>query len=168
MSRAEPLRDDLRASELEPSMEEILASIRRILAEGQGLWNGSQETYREHDETDPGFRLDSHDASSSASAHDSRRDPADAREPVARARSEPRCTTTARRGSALASGATEASVAAAFQTLVASRFVRNSDLVADLTREMIRPLLEAWIDEHLPGIVERLVTAEIARIVRGD
>jgi cell pole-organizing protein PopZ len=31
----------------------------------------------------------------------------------------------------------------------------------------VRPLLQAWLDEHLPGLVERLVQVEIARIV-GD
>jgi cell pole-organizing protein PopZ len=81
---------------------------------------------------------------------------------------ESRYPTPARRGAGLASAATEASVAAAFQTLVASRFAQDTDLVADLTREMIRPLLEAWIDEHLPSIVERLVAAEIARMTRGE
>lgn len=34
----------------------------------------------------------------------------------------------------------------------------------DLVRELLRPLLQSWLDENLPGIVERLVQAEIARI----
>lgn len=33
-----------------------------------------------------------------------------------------------------------------------------------LTRELLRPMLATWLDEHLPGIVEELVKAEIARI----
>jgi cell pole-organizing protein PopZ len=37
----------------------------------------------------------------------------------------------------------------------------------DAVQETLRPLLQAWLDEHLPGIVERLVQAEIARVV-GD
>ena len=32
---------------------------------------------------------------------------------------------------------------------------------------MIRPLVKAWVDEHLPGLVERLVVAEIERMARG-
>jgi cell pole-organizing protein PopZ len=34
----------------------------------------------------------------------------------------------------------------------------------DIVRELLRPLLQTWLDENLPGIVERLVEAEIARI----
>jgi uncharacterized protein len=35
----------------------------------------------------------------------------------------------------------------------------------DIVREMLRPLLQTWLDENLPGIVERLVREEIARVV---
>jgi len=34
-----------------------------------------------------------------------------------------------------------------------------------LTRELLRPMLAEWLDKHLPPLVERLVAAEIARIV---
>jgi len=37
----------------------------------------------------------------------------------------------------------------------------------DIVRDMLRPLLQTWLDEHLPGIVERLVREEIVRVV-GD
>lgn len=33
-----------------------------------------------------------------------------------------------------------------------------------LTRELLRPMLAEWLDRHLPEIVDRLVKAEIARI----
>ncbi|TMM48220.1 DUF2497 domain-containing protein [Qipengyuania marisflavi] len=33
-----------------------------------------------------------------------------------------------------------------------------------LTRELLRPMLAAWLDENLPGMVEELVKAEITRI----
>jgi cell pole-organizing protein PopZ len=33
-----------------------------------------------------------------------------------------------------------------------------------LVREMLRPMMAQWLDAHLPEIVERLVKAEIARI----
>ena len=35
----------------------------------------------------------------------------------------------------------------------------------EIVREMLRPLLRAWLDDHLSGIVERLVRQEIARVV---
>jgi cell pole-organizing protein PopZ len=34
-----------------------------------------------------------------------------------------------------------------------------------LTRELLRPALAEWLDRNLPPMVERLVAAEIARIV---
>lgn len=33
-----------------------------------------------------------------------------------------------------------------------------------LTRELLKPMLAEWLDRHLPEMVERLVKAEIARI----
>jgi cell pole-organizing protein PopZ len=33
-----------------------------------------------------------------------------------------------------------------------------------LTRELLRPMLAEWLDKNLPGMVEKLVQAEIARI----
>jgi cell pole-organizing protein PopZ len=36
-----------------------------------------------------------------------------------------------------------------------------------LMREMLRPMLKEWLDEHLPAVVERMVEKEIARISRG-
>lgn len=35
----------------------------------------------------------------------------------------------------------------------------------DIVRDMLRPLLQTWLDENLPGVVERLVREEIARVV---
>lgn len=37
--------------------------------------------------------------------------------------------------------------------------------IEDLVREEIRPLLKAWLDANLPGLVERLVRAEIERVL---
>ncbi len=34
-----------------------------------------------------------------------------------------------------------------------------------LTRELLRPALAAWLDKNLPPLVERMVSVEIARIV---
>jgi len=36
----------------------------------------------------------------------------------------------------------------------------------DVVRELLRPLLKAWLDEHLPEIVQARVDAEVARIAR--
>ncbi|WP_296596022.1 DUF2497 domain-containing protein [Phenylobacterium sp.] len=37
----------------------------------------------------------------------------------------------------------------------------------DVVREMLRPLLQQWLDTHLPGIVQETVQAEVERIARG-
>jgi hypothetical protein len=36
----------------------------------------------------------------------------------------------------------------------------------DVVRELLRPLLKGWLDEHLPGIVQSAVEAEVERISR--
>ena len=37
----------------------------------------------------------------------------------------------------------------------------------DVVRELLRPLLKGWLDEHLPNIVQTAVQAEVERIARG-
>ena len=37
----------------------------------------------------------------------------------------------------------------------------------DLVKEMLRPMLKSWLDDNLPGLVERIVRAEIERVSRG-
>jgi hypothetical protein len=32
---------------------------------------------------------------------------------------------------------------------------------------MMRPMLREWLEENLPGLVERIVRAEIERVARG-
>jgi cell pole-organizing protein PopZ len=69
--------------------------------------------------------------------------------------------------SSLFSVETDKSVTAAFNRLAASRLIENDDELRSLTREMLRPLLKTWLDENLPGMVERMVRAEIERVARG-
>lgn len=40
--------------------------------------------------------------------------------------------------------------------------------LAEVTEEMLRPMLADWLDNNLPSMVERLVRAEIERIARGE
>jgi len=37
-----------------------------------------------------------------------------------------------------------------------------------LVRDMLRPILHQWLDDNLPGIVERMVEREIKRVSRGN
>lgn len=63
----------------------------------------------------------------------------------------------------------EASIAvnSAFNQLAQSVFTQNGHTIEDLVREMLRPMLKNWLDDNLPGLVERLVRAEIERVSRG-
>ncbi len=67
----------------------------------------------------------------------------------------------------LISPATSAAVDSAFNTLAQTVLVQNGRTLEDLVREMLRPMLKTWLDDNLPGMVERLVRAEIERVSRG-
>jgi cell pole-organizing protein PopZ len=67
----------------------------------------------------------------------------------------------------LISTSTSAAVDSAFNTLAHTVLVQNARSLEDLVREMLRPLLKSWLDDNLPGMVERLVRAEIERVSRG-
>lgn len=64
--------------------------------------------------------------------------------------------------------ATTASMGALLRTLATERSTsvhRGGPTLEDLVREEMRPLLKEWLDAHLPPLVERLVRAEIERVV---
>jgi len=75
----------------------------------------------------------------------------------------------------IVSTATSGAAAAAFAQLGALPRERRREAelslagsdrtLEDIVRDMLRPFLETWLNEHLPGIVERLVRQEIARVV---
>lgn len=116
-------------------MEEILASIRRLIADDQALSAGQGGPREDGPRPEPNGEF-----------------PETASHPA----------------SPLVSNGTDGSVRAAFNALLASRFVQHSDVIVGLTREMLRPMLKTWLDDNLPRIVERLVAAEIERVARGE
>ena len=62
---------------------------------------------------------------------------------------------------------TTAAVDSAFNALAQTVLVQNARTLEDLVREMLRPMLKSWLDDNLPGMVERIVKAEIERVSRG-
>jgi cell pole-organizing protein PopZ len=90
-------------------------------------------------------------------------------EPAPRVPEEPRRPPTQNNGSerALLSATTSAAVDSAFNTLAQTVLIQNARTLEDLVREMLRPMLKSWLDDNLPGIVERIVKAEIERVSRG-
>ena len=67
----------------------------------------------------------------------------------------------------LMSNVASAAVDSAFNTLAQTVLVQNARTLEDLVREMLRPMLKSWLDDNLPGMVERLVRNEIERVSRG-
>jgi cell pole-organizing protein PopZ len=189
-------------------MEEILASIRRIIADDEpakGTTEDSSESRQEslpparegaappppmppRPTTSPPSRLSPAAAAAPAPpktdeeidamlAHlrgASRQPPAASAEPglsEATAAPEPAPTLetqpTAVDERGLLSAATTAAVGAAFDTLARTAQARSGRTLEELVSELLRPMLKTWLDENLPGMVERLVRAEIERVSRG-
>ena len=58
-------------------------------------------------------------------------------------------------------------VAAAFGELSEAFAARSKKTFDDLAEQMMRPMLQDWLDNNLPVLVERLVREEIERVARG-
>ena len=59
------------------------------------------------------------------------------------------------------------SVMSAFEALAATVVLENKPLLEGILRDLLRPMLKAWLDDNLPSLVERLVRVEIERVARG-
>jgi len=89
----------------------------------------------------------------------------DVLEPVAAAAPPP---TPPRPEPGLVSEPAAEAAASAFGRLSAAIAMPRSDrTLEDVVRELLRPLLQQWLDENLPKIVQEAVTAEVERIARG-
>ncbi len=67
-----------------------------------------------------------------------------------------------------ASSKAASSVGALIRSISSERsaaVTRGGLTIEDIVREEIRPILKAWLDSHLPSLVERIVRAEIERVV---
>ena len=174
----------------EPTMEEILASIRRIISEDDAPEDAAAQALAEPeaDEADDSFAAasepeaeidevaadadddvleltETYEAPDSVSIGDidayvppAAPEPAPAPKPVAAA---PSVT------GGLVSERTESIAASSFGALTSNLLVPHSDrTLEDVAKELLRPLLQSWLDQHLPGIVEEQVRLEVERIAR--
>ena len=161
----------------EPTMEEILTTIRRIIAddERQGIVGPAAPkdealVLTEAVQADGSVR---HIAPSAAGglmppSPDGRVEPEPPRPDIAAAG-----TVEAVRSERLMSSAVSEAAVSAFARLNAARdrggpetpIGRGDKTLEEIVRELLRPLLQAWLDENLPAMVERLVQKEIARVV---
>ena len=162
----------------DPSMEDILASIRRILDDGETPAAPAGPAAQAPDDV---FLLDqtmlieepapmqaaiedpppTHLTDEPVHAADPQADYShlDAGEPPA----EP-----------LLAASTAAAASASLGALVRVMGQRNMPVyrggpsLEDMVREEIRPLVKSWLDENLAPMVERLVRNEIERVTRGQ
>jgi cell pole-organizing protein PopZ len=65
------------------------------------------------------------------------------------------------------SSSSSVAVSNAFNSLAATVLSDNARTLEDIVKDMMRPMLKNWLDENLPGMVERIVRAEIERVARG-
>ena len=149
----------------EPSMEEILSSIKRIIAE-EGDAAVASRTRR--------GRTGSATTAAARAPRVEEEDPEDEavlelRDPVEE-QSAPRpaaaATPAPRTEPILSERAVEATRGPleALSRIVVKPEVAGSDTLEGLVREMLKPMLREWLDANLPQIVEAMVAREITRI----
>jgi cell pole-organizing protein PopZ len=143
-------------------MEDILSSIRRILSEDEapaGLAAKPPEPRPSHEGNDDGVLV--LDPSMMVS------DPAHEAEPLPPPAPEVPVSAPTQLVAQEVAAAAATSVGSLVRTLT-ERTVQvrsGGPTVEDIVREELRPLLKSWLDANLPSLVERLVRAEIERVV---
>ncbi|WP_244606992.1 DUF2497 domain-containing protein [Bosea sp. CS1GBMeth4] len=180
----------------EPSMEEILASIRRIIADDEkpaappeeaapepaALAPQPQPEPVEDDVLDLGAEAERIEEPAPEPAAEPA-DDIDFAEPQAAAPVEPAPEPVQPEAfvppppappqpapvdmTALISDQTGAAVQSAFGALANTVLSNNARTLEDLVKDMLKPMLKTWLDDNLPSMVERLVRAEIERVARG-
>jgi cell pole-organizing protein PopZ len=144
----------------DPSVEEILESIKKVIARDSRATAPETRRVREEARVEtppapaPVHHDDVLDLAASARFLDDEDD-----EP----RADDSLVTDHARSSMRESLAALAMMA---QPSAQPQIVRSGETSLEaMTRELLRPALAQWLDTHLPAMVERLVAEEIARIV---
>jgi cell pole-organizing protein PopZ len=143
----------------EPSMEEILSSIKRIIAE-EGDAAVASRTRRGRASTTAAPRApQAEEEDPEGEAVLELRDQVE-EEPAAAPAQPPRTEPI------LSERAVEATRGPleALSRMVVKPDVAGSDTLEGLVREMLKPMLRDWLDANLPQIVEAMVAREITRI----
>jgi hypothetical protein len=174
----------------EPTMEEILASIRRIISEDDAPAAEEAEAAPAATEEPAAMQAEPEPQPEPVAAEP---------EPVAAAEPEPAAAVEeealeltdkvethgdldvvtpqapaavaeakpAPVGSLVSEHAATAAASAFGQLSAAIGMPRSDRTLEDVVRELLRPLLQQWLDSNLPGIVQQAVEAEVERIARG-
>ncbi|RAK61388.1 DUF2497 domain-containing protein [Phenylobacterium hankyongense] len=189
----------------EPTMEEILASIRRIISEDDAPPAAADETSPQVDEPPAPVEAEAAAEPEAAEEPESPPPPAPEPEPV-QAAAEPieedddaleltekvethgdldvytpsapaavapapvsaPAAPAARAVEALVSERAATAAASSFGQLSAAMLMpEHGRTLEDVVRELLRPLLQQWLDDNLPVIVQQAVESEVERIARG-
>ncbi|WP_239025924.1 DUF2497 domain-containing protein [Sphingomonas paeninsulae] len=152
----------------EPSMEEILSSIKRIIAEDSDVALSVPRTRRSVAGSMTMERaVPSRTESSDESEVLELTEAAPVEEPIKDRRVPDIQQPEASQKPPLVSDATlnaSRSSIAALSALVIKPEITGGDTLEGLVREMLKPMLADWLDQRLPDVVERLVAQEISRI----
>src|SRR5690349_13691948 len=166
----------------EPSMEEIIASISRIITEDKKPSEPIAPAAEEKSEIlELTEAVDEDGSIRRVTPGGTAAGDLSAANPNSQSKSEPSQIDTGTPTKAesprerILSSATSGAAAAAFAQLGALPRERRREgelplggadrTLEDVVRDLLRPFLQSWLDENLPAIVERLVREEIARVV---
>jgi hypothetical protein len=158
----------------EPTVEEILESIKKVIArdnragaaeqrrqrETNGLVEPTSEVNEDHDDVldlseEAQFAIAEEEFAMSDCYHDDEEDTVN--QPEA-----PLVTEDAR----MSMQESLAALAMLAEPGAPPQIVRSGETSLEgLTRDLLRPALAEWLDKNLPAMVERMVASEIARIV---
>lgn len=177
----------------DPSMEDILASIRRILSEDEA--SADTTPPHEHAEASHVPRLQEVPPAHEAHAAPANSDNASASDtlvldasmmvaehdlpatpstpfPVPMMNTQDQepsppapATTLVAPSVAAAAASSVGSLARGIAADRAAQVHSNGPTLDDIVREELRPVLKQWLDAHLPGMVERLVRVELERVI---
>lgn len=143
----------------EPSVEEILESIKQVIARDNRADARTARKGRDAASTGPSIQETIH----TARDHDdilelNEGNMCDDGEPEEQGLTQP--------GARASMRDSLAALAMLSEPGAAPQIVRSGETSLEaLTRDLLRPALAEWLDKNLPAMVERLVAAEIARIV---
>lgn len=163
----------------EPSMEDILSSIKRIIAEEGETATAAHRARRAARPLAP--RAEPETLGGDSYGHEEVLELSDAvDEEAPLAVQKPAAPVAAARVAAAPAAPVAADPLLSQRTAEASRGpldalsrmvvkpeIAGSDTLEALVREMLRPMLAEWLDANLPGLVETMVSREIARITGG-
>lgn len=156
----------------EPTMEEILSSIKRVIEESEAApaavrpRRAAARGIEAKDAPSPDEILELSERAPFPTAEPVPPAPAQKSAP-AEAFPSPRAEPAVpRRESILSPDAAEASRGPleALSRMIVKPEVTGADTLEGMVRDMLRPMLREWLDAQLPGIVETMVAKEIARI----